>query len=53
MLEEELTDLGVLALVSLTKETPQVSEDHGWVVGKEVAHGRGKVDLHFDGGEVR
>jgi hypothetical protein len=24
-----------------------------WVVIKEVAHGRGKVDLHFDGGEVR
>jgi hypothetical protein len=24
-----------------------------WVVVKEVAHGRGKVDLHFDGGEVR
>ena len=25
----------------------------GWVVGKEVANGRGNVDLHFDGGEVR
>jgi hypothetical protein len=24
-----------------------------WVIVKEVAHGRGKVDLHFDGGEVR
>jgi hypothetical protein len=24
-----------------------------WVVVKEVAYGRGKVDLHFDGGEVR
>jgi hypothetical protein len=23
------------------------------VVVKEVAHGRGKVDLHLDGGEVR
>jgi hypothetical protein len=23
------------------------------VVVKEVAHGRGMVDLHFDGGEVR
>ena len=25
----------------------------GWVVVKEVARGRGKVDLHFDGGEAR
>ena len=25
----------------------------GWVMVKEVAYGRGKVDLHFDGGEVR
>jgi hypothetical protein len=24
-----------------------------WVVVKDIAHGRGKVDLHFDGGEVR
>jgi hypothetical protein len=24
----------------------------GWVVVKELAHGRGKVELHFDGGEV-
>jgi hypothetical protein len=24
-----------------------------WVVVKEVAHGRDKVGLHFDGGEVR
>jgi hypothetical protein len=28
MLEEELADLGVLALVSLTKEMPQASENH-------------------------
>ena len=25
----------------------------GWVVVKEVAHGRGEVDLHFDGSEAR
>jgi hypothetical protein len=25
----------------------------GWIVVKEVAHGQGKVDLHFEGGEVR
>jgi len=30
-----------------------VKVEIGWVVVKEVAHGRGKVDLHFDGGEVR
>jgi hypothetical protein len=25
----------------------------GWIAVKEVADGQGKVDLHFDGGEVR
>jgi hypothetical protein len=30
-----------------------VKVEIGWVVVKEVAHGRGKVDLHFDGDEVR
>jgi hypothetical protein len=25
----------------------------GWVVVKEVAHDRGKVNVHFDGDEVR
>jgi len=30
-----------------------VKVEIGLVVVKEVAHGRGKVDLHFDGGEVR
>jgi hypothetical protein len=30
-----------------------VKVEIGWVVVKEVARGRGRVDLHFDGGEVR
>ena len=30
-----------------------VKVEIGWVVVKEVAHGRGKVDLYFDGSEVR
>jgi hypothetical protein len=30
-----------------------VKVEIGWVVVKELARGRGKVDLHFDGGEIR
>jgi hypothetical protein len=30
-----------------------VKVEIGWVMVKEVARGRGKVDLYFDGGEVR
>jgi len=30
-----------------------VKVEIGWVVVKEVARSRGKVDLHFDCGEVR
>jgi hypothetical protein len=43
----------VLYVIVLCDPPSDVKVRIGGVVVKEVAHGRGKVDLHLDGGEVR
>jgi hypothetical protein len=43
----------VLHAIILCDPPSNVKVGIGRVVVKEVAHDRGKVDLHFDGGEVR